>query len=362
MHGDRKRDVQCDLCGNFFLSQGYLRQHRQYVHQEERNFTCELCHISVKTETLLKRHMARHTDEKNEVCQICGSSFRVRSDLLRHMVRHDSSRRTFKCEHCGKGFFEDQKLKQHLRIHTGDKPFKCHLCTYKCAVKGNLTKHFKTHSKRDDYLGRAYRKKGSGAKVITEHIADEGMPVQMQIEVITTDEHNEQGIPQYGVDVHDQGLVQYETAHHETQQYEVCKREIPHYDAAKQEMLRYDLSKQEVAHLGTDKLDIPHFDRQEMPRFEVPYEATSEELEHETDQFEPVRTEPIRTEPDPVRIYYEAVPPSHIEAGRTYLEQPELKEYKESAEGEHYLNQLNMTMIANNYKNTNVSKIDFYNI
>ena len=381
MHGDRKRDVQCDLCGNFFLSQGYLRQHRQYVHQEERNFTCELCDVSVKTEALLKRHMARHTNVKNEVCQVCGRSFRVRSDLLRHMVRHDSSKRTFKCEQCGKAFFEDQKLKQHRRIHTGDKPFKCHLCTYKCAVKGNLTKHLKTHESRGDgYSGRAYRRKERRDNVVTEHIhapdegavqmddgavqMDEGAvhdgAVQMQIEVITI-EQIEQGVEQYGADEH--GLVHYGTANHELTHYDVCKQNLPHYETKKSEMLQYDPSKHEVPHFGREKQDTPHFDKQELPCFEVQYDRTSDQLERETDQFEAVRTEPVRTEPNPLRLYYETAHPSHMEAGRTtYLEQGEIKEYKEPAEGEPYLNQLDMAMIASNYRNTNVNKVDFYNI
>ena len=371
MHGDRKRDVQCDLCGNFFLSQGYLRQHRQYVHQEERNFSCELCEVSVKTEALLKRHMARHTNVKNEVCQVCGRSFRVRSDLLRHMVRHDSSKRTFKCEECGKAFFEDQKLKQHRRIHTGDKPFKCHLCAYKCAVKGNLTKHLKTHENRGaGYTGRAYRKKEHKDKVkvgdgmvgvgvqMDEGEVHEG-PVQMQIEVITV-EPIDQG--QYGASEH--ALVHYGVANHELTPYNNIKQDLPHYESKKSDILQYHPStgKHEIANLVRDEQEAPHFDKQELPCFEVPYERTSEQIESETDQYEAVRTEPVRTEPN-LRIYYEAVHQSQIEAGRTtYLEQGEIKEYKETSEGEPYLNQLDMAMIANNYRNANVNKVDFYNI
>lgn len=41
------------------------------------------------------------------------------------MISHDQSTdlRRFKCEECGKAFKFKHHLKEHLRIHSGEKPF-----------------------------------------------------------------------------------------------------------------------------------------------------------------------------------------------------------------------------------------------
>ena len=45
------------------------------------------------------------------------------------------------CPYCSKKFKEKHKMKRHILVHTGEKPFKCSLCTYSCNRKDNLSKH-----------------------------------------------------------------------------------------------------------------------------------------------------------------------------------------------------------------------------
>ena len=51
--------------------------------------------------------------------------------------------RKFKCPHvgCGKGFKDKKTLNQHVKLHTGEKPYKCHLCDYAGTQKTSLNVH-----------------------------------------------------------------------------------------------------------------------------------------------------------------------------------------------------------------------------
>ena len=60
-----------------------------------------------------------------------------------------------KCEVCGKGFSEKDRLKDHKNIHTGEKPYKCKFCPACFASKGTHAMHERSHLGR----GRKHTKK-----------------------------------------------------------------------------------------------------------------------------------------------------------------------------------------------------------
>ena len=45
------------------------------------------------------------------------------------------------CPFCGKISAARTQSITHIRIHTGDKPFKCDKCSYACNTKGGLKSH-----------------------------------------------------------------------------------------------------------------------------------------------------------------------------------------------------------------------------
>ena len=81
--------------------------------------------------------------EKPYVCEICGNSYQRTTGLKQHVMSAHSSQRDYRCQDCGKGFTNKVRLANHLRIHSGAKPFKCVMCGYRSNRRDNVMLHCK---------------------------------------------------------------------------------------------------------------------------------------------------------------------------------------------------------------------------
>lgn len=135
---------QCEECGKI-LSGGYhsFKLHQKYACQEvtEPQAKCDICGSMFKSQTHVQQHKQRTHLESPEVCDICGAVCKNKHALNSHKRRHDEKNKKFVCDNCGKAFLTGLLLKMHVRTHTKEKPFKCPLCNYRCAIKQNIQKH-----------------------------------------------------------------------------------------------------------------------------------------------------------------------------------------------------------------------------
>ncbi|KAG7303636.1 hypothetical protein JYU34_012166 [Plutella xylostella] len=167
MHKSDPDGIYCEVC-DVFCSPSWYRKHLRttlkHVSKDSFKHECEMCHDKFPTASRLGQHMVgTHKRPGPNACDLCHKSFFKKSALMTHRatihkigpVVIEKKKKDKVCETCGKGFSSTAVLANHIRTHTGERPWHCPDCPATFKANGTLQAHLMSiHDKTVNRLGQ----------------------------------------------------------------------------------------------------------------------------------------------------------------------------------------------------------------
>ncbi|KAK9512983.1 hypothetical protein O3M35_001281 [Rhynocoris fuscipes] len=149
-HRAIKREYTCRQCGQKFTSKYSCWVHlNTHMRNTKLGLTCQICGRVLSTRATLKEHMFIHSGEKPFECQLCGRKIRHRANFIIHVQGH-SLGQPHLCLTCGMGFSRKSELNSHIAAeHPEDRPYHCIICGLRFRSESRFHKHAVSH---DAYL------------------------------------------------------------------------------------------------------------------------------------------------------------------------------------------------------------------
>ena len=152
------RNYTCNICNRSMISTRSLEWHLAHIHNQpfpgiikednsigdgNRRVICFHCHKTFKTEMILRTHIKNaHMHKEPVKCLDCELTFTSEVRLRHHMmITHNRLEGTLECPHCPKRFVNQLRLKTHMISHSENRPFQCELCGFNLKTKIQLIKH-----------------------------------------------------------------------------------------------------------------------------------------------------------------------------------------------------------------------------
>ncbi len=139
---------KCPHCSLVCVSQHGLTNHLRIKHEigyDPDQLICCVCAKAFPSPWYLKDHLKSHSTERPFRCQLCPKAYKRKKNLTRHNLAHAEGRKKIKCALCEERFPTRCELKIHKKEYHADKVYPCSVCTATFTKKAGLKAHEFTH-------------------------------------------------------------------------------------------------------------------------------------------------------------------------------------------------------------------------
>ncbi|XP_038220384.1 PR domain zinc finger protein 5-like isoform X2 [Zerene cesonia] len=140
--GSRHTEHRCKICDKLYTSLDTLKRHNLSAHVKSvsEETYCVECNMHFNNEYLFKRHLLTSTKhrQKRFPCPECDKVYHKRTTLNNHYNHVHLQKTKNYCELCDR---TNRILQNHMRTHTGERPFHCDFCTASFTQKNALVSH-----------------------------------------------------------------------------------------------------------------------------------------------------------------------------------------------------------------------------
>jgi len=137
----------CNICNSNIKSSSEISiLFHKAKHEGKDGVECRFCNFLCKNACIYKNHLLIHTNQRPYACTQCTKSFRTKGCLVQHMLVHGDEYK-YTCQYCGKKSKKLTTHVNHVNIHTDTKPYKCPDCDRPFRQLSDMKKHRRTHLK-----------------------------------------------------------------------------------------------------------------------------------------------------------------------------------------------------------------------